>query len=532
MAYDSESDRIVLFGGEGGFLGPSIVDTWAYDVRNNTWQNMHPSVLPPPRLSPGMTYDSEADLVILFGGNAASHASVLNDTWTYSLNENTWTEMTPLVSPPARLGTQMVYDAQLDKVIIFGGTTAYETYAFNDTWTYDLNSNTWTQVATATQPVGRGLAVMAYDTKTDRVVLFGGYRVDLDAPDNQTWTYDSFNETWAETAPATSPAPRFDAASAYDTRADRFLVFGGVQVYWSVMRNDTWAYDLNANVWARINTASAPSVRLSTMAYDEGSDRTVLFGGMGQPFGSTLYRDTWVFDHRNSTWTMVLGPLPPVASFTISPTAPAAGASVAFDASGSSDPDGTIVIFDWNFGDGVQAYGVSVSHTYAAPGTFTASLAVTDDDGLTHTTTQQVIVSPAPDTENPTIAIASPADGATLTSAAATVTGTASDNVGVAKVEVSLDGTTWVMASGTTSWSAALTLAEGSNTITVRVTDASGNIDSSTIHVTVATPPVGPGLPIWVWALVGVGIAAVAAAAYVMMRRRKKPAEETHIPPR
>jgi chitinase len=229
---------------------------------------------------------------------------------------------------------------------------------------------------------------------------------------------------------------------------------------------------------------------------------------------------------------MVLGPLPPVASFTISPTAPAAGASVAFDASGSSDPDGTIVIFDWNFGDGVQAYGVSVSHTYAAPGTFTASLAVTDDDGLTHTTTQQVIVSPAPDTENPTIAIASPADGATLTSAAATVTGTASDNVGVAKVEVSLDGTTWVMASGTTSWSAALTLAEGSNTITVRVTDASGNIDSSTIHVTVATPPVGPGLPIWVWALVGVGIAAVAAAAYVMMRRRKKPAEETHIPPR
>ncbi len=80
---------------------------------------------------------------------------------------------------------------------------------------------------------------------------------------------------------------------------------------------------------------------------------------------------------------------PPIASFTFNCT----GLSCDFNASGSSDPDGTIVGYAWNFGDNNTGSGVTTSHTYAAAGTYTVILTVTDDDGATDTDSQSVTVS-------------------------------------------------------------------------------------------------------------------------------------------
>lgn len=62
-----------------------------------------------------------------------------------------------------------------------------------------------------------------------------------------------------------------------------------------------------------------------------------------------------------------------------------------FDGSGSSDPDGSITRYDWDFGDAAGS-GVSVSHGFAEPGTYAVSLTVTDDRGGTGVVTQQVTV--------------------------------------------------------------------------------------------------------------------------------------------
>ncbi|MBE3128800.1 MAG: PKD domain-containing protein, partial [Actinobacteria bacterium] len=51
----------------------------------------------------------------------------------------------------------------------------------------------------------------------------------------------------------------------------------------------------------------------------------------------------------------------------------------AFDGSSSSDEDGTIVSYSWDFGDGSTGSGVTVTHTYNAPGNYKATLIVTDD---------------------------------------------------------------------------------------------------------------------------------------------------------
>jgi PKD repeat protein len=60
-------------------------------------------------------------------------------------------------------------------------------------------------------------------------------------------------------------------------------------------------------------------------------------------------------------------------------------ASVAFDGSASSDADGTIVSYDWRFGDGGIAAGAKPTHVYNAAGTYTVTLTVTDDSGRTGT---------------------------------------------------------------------------------------------------------------------------------------------------
>ncbi|UCH74879.1 MAG: PKD domain-containing protein [Rhodospirillales bacterium] len=85
---------------------------------------------------------------------------------------------------------------------------------------------------------------------------------------------------------------------------------------------------------------------------------------------------------------------PPVADAN-GPYSGTVDVPVAFDGSASNDPDGTIVSYDWVFGDGGTGTGVNPTYTYAASGVFSVTLTVTDDGGLTGTdTTTATIVEP------------------------------------------------------------------------------------------------------------------------------------------
>lgn len=134
---------------------------------------------------------------------------------------------------------------------------------------------------------------------------------------------------------------------------------------------------------------------------------------------------------------------------------------------------------------------------------------------------------PGPDAVNPTIAIASPHTGETLISSTVVVQGSASDNVAVQKIEVSADGSSWLQATGTTAWSASLTLLTGQNTIYARATDTSGNTASTSISVTVQTGSAPPAPqsslvdPLVVVFLVA-AVATVCLAAVLALRKRRR----------
>ena len=85
--------------------------------------------------------------------------------------------------------------------------------------------------------------------------------------------------------------------------------------------------------------------------------------------------------------------IPPTASFAPTCT----GLACSFNAGGSTDSDGTIISYSWNFGDGTPtATGVNVQHTFAPGGPYTVTLTVIDNGGASGTQSQQLTVADAP----------------------------------------------------------------------------------------------------------------------------------------
>lgn len=93
----------------------------------------------------------------------------------------------------------------------------------------------------------------------------------------------------------------------------------------------------------------------------------------------------------------------PTASFTATPSSGQVPLNVAFDASASTDADGSIVSYSWNFGDNTSGTGVTTSHGYTTAGTFTVTLTVTDNRGATATATRTVVTTAGPPPTSVTI---------------------------------------------------------------------------------------------------------------------------------
>jgi len=94
-----------------------------------------------------LVYDSENDLIILFGGYTHLLTTEIDhETWAFDYNSNTWTQLNP-VGNLHRRWQSMAYDSESGKIILFGGNTGDDVYNFrNDTWVFDYNFNNWTMM--------------------------------------------------------------------------------------------------------------------------------------------------------------------------------------------------------------------------------------------------------------------------------------------------------------------------------------------------------------------------------------------------
>jgi PKD repeat protein len=98
----------------------------------------------------------------------------------------------------------------------------------------------------------------------------------------------------------------------------------------------------------------------------------------------------------NAQYPRVDTDLPPVARFGASPNPVAVGVPTNIDASSSDDPDGVVVSYDWDFGDGTRGAGQHPSHVYSHPGDYLVRLTVHDDAGSANTVSHTVTVLSGP----------------------------------------------------------------------------------------------------------------------------------------
>jgi PKD repeat protein len=81
--------------------------------------------------------------------------------------------------------------------------------------------------------------------------------------------------------------------------------------------------------------------------------------------------------------TITVDNTPPLASCRFSSDSPVVGEWILFDASASYDPDGRLVDFVWDFGDGTSMRGTRVGHAYEETGVYSVRLTIEDDAGAT-----------------------------------------------------------------------------------------------------------------------------------------------------
>lgn len=228
-----------------------------------------------------------------------------------------------------------------------------------------------------------------------------------------------------------------------------------------------------------------------------GSKYSWTFWTMNPNSGDTggILTDDWVGINQNKLDVLAphlhpripveiggIGNNPPVANFTTNLTTGDAPLDVAFDASLSSDPDGDTLSYNWNFGDGSTGTGVIVSYIYDTPGSYIASLTVTDGKGGSAQKTQTISVT---STEVNTPPVAS---------------FTASALSGVAPFTLSFDGSassdadgdalsySWDFADGNVGSGAIVSntfVTSGTYSVLLTVSDGKGGLDTTSASIIV-----------------------------------------------
>lgn len=157
--------EIYLFGGNDGTTYYN--DVWRYD--GSDWSQVSTSGTPPTaRTHHAIAYDSNSDTILLFGGRDAT-GTLLADTWLLDLGTPTWSQSV-YSGPSARMAHGLAYDATRDEFVLVGGTNNGGDTILNDTWHFDATG--WA-AATPTQAApSSAYHLLIYDSTNDLFQLF------------------------------------------------------------------------------------------------------------------------------------------------------------------------------------------------------------------------------------------------------------------------------------------------------------------------------------------------------------------------
>ncbi|MFN8587334.1 MAG: hypothetical protein U0704_05990 [Candidatus Eisenbacteria bacterium] len=345
VTLDVERDRALLCGGTLTVGGTSKADVWAFDLATHTWQllldpgagpewrrdhtavrasaidalvvfgsqgvigntayvwplsgtssgtRLSPSGTPPSarRLS-ALAYDSSRNRAYVFGGMVNSGGAVPGDVWALSLGGSpAWTDLSTSGGPSGRRSANAFWDPVRDRLIVVGGTEAGTYTSKTDIWALTLSGTpTWQRlVDDGTLPQIAEQPVAVYDSLRDRVVLVG---LPYSGGSIRAWTFDLGSGTsWTDLSPAGNAFSNTQYfQGTLDTYGDRILLYGGIQWSNGYYSTELAALSLGASPAFTHPGASNPVYGRAyhSLTYDPIRYRSVLYGGMENPFGGDQY---------------------------------------------------------------------------------------------------------------------------------------------------------------------------------------------------------------------------------------------------
>jgi modification target Cys-rich repeat protein len=301
MVYDWGRRKVMMFGG-GASPGNA---TWEWDGDMGSWElrQQMAGTRPSRRYGHAMAYDDSRGVVVLYGGIDESGGSNA-EVWEWNGDAGTWTQKNPGPAP-SRWGHAMSYDPDAQRIIMFGGSYRHRTLGDGDLfdiWEYDGAADSWvnkTYPLPPAWPRARRGHALAYDAVHAVTVLYGGEVQALGGAVSDVWEWDNTSNLFTDRTPAVRPAqwPGPRAWHGMASLADKVVLFGGAT------RPSLWAWD--GDNWTLINPVSpSPPLRdRSPLAWD--SDRNVMIvSGGSMTVGTNALADLW-------EWAAPAPPPPP-----------------------------------------------------------------------------------------------------------------------------------------------------------------------------------------------------------------------------
>ena len=237
------------------------------------------------------TVDPGTGIAYLFGGRDG--ATVLADTWAYDLATETWSQLAPTASPPARFGHEATWVDGIG-LVIFAGQAG--SAFFNDLWAYDPGGNTWAALpATGAIPNPRYGSCAAVGPD-GRLWISHGFTSD-GTRFSDTRAYDFATDTWTDESPVDGQRPVERCLhGCWWTDAGQLTLYAG-QTTGTTALDDRWTFAEGA--WTRIEGTLPPPRNLYARIRVEGG--TMVFGG--QAIDESYLGDLWMLtdDDPNAT---------------------------------------------------------------------------------------------------------------------------------------------------------------------------------------------------------------------------------------
>ena len=239
---------------------------------------------PPAREDHTWTVDPSSGIAYLFGGRDGT--TILGDTWAFDLATDTWSQLQPTTSPPARFGHEAVW-AEGIGVVIFAGQ-AGSTF-FGDLWAFDPGAATWTQLPAAGDLPTPRYGSCASIGPDGRLWISHGFTQDQ-VRFSDTRAYDFATNTWTDETPGDGPRPVERCLHGCWWTVDGELTLYAGQTTGTLALDDRW--ELADGAWTRVE-GSVPAAR-NLYARVRVGDAALVFGG--QAVDGSYLDDLWLLE--------------------------------------------------------------------------------------------------------------------------------------------------------------------------------------------------------------------------------------------